>query len=61
MSVTLKEIAKKFGASSSTVSRIINNDQTKPASKETPEKVWALVRVMGLFPNYYAKKLNSNT
>lgn len=61
MSVTLKDIAKKAGVSISTVSRIINNDQNKPASKETAEKVWALVREMGYVPNYYAKKLKSNT
>ena len=61
MSVTLKDIAEKAGVSISTVSRIINNDQNKPASKETIEKVWAIVRELGYVPNYHAKKLKAST
>jgi len=57
MSVTLKDIAKKAGVSISTVSRVINNDQNKPASKETAEKIWNLVREMGYTPNSYARNL----
>ena len=60
MSVTLKDIAQRAGVSISTVSRILNNDQNKPASKETAERVWALVRELGYVPNYHAKKLKSN-
>jgi len=60
MSVTLKDIAEKAGISISTVSRIINNDQKKSASKETAEKVWNLVREMGYIPNYHAKNLKAS-
>lgn len=60
MSITLKDIAEKAGVSISTVSRIINNDQNKPASKETTEKVWRLVNELGYLPNINARNLVKN-
>ena len=57
MSVTLKDIAQKANVSISTVSRIINNDQIKPASKKTSEKVWKIVRELGYVPNVNARNL----
>lgn len=57
MAVTLKDIAKKANVSISTVSRVINNDTTKPASKDTADKIWAIVKEMGYVPNQSARKL----
>ena len=57
MAVTLKDIAQRANLSISTVSRIINNDQTKPASRETQEKVWRIVRELGYVPNQNARRL----
>lgn len=57
MSVTLKEISQKAGVSISTVSRVINDDTSKPASKETQEKVWKIVRELGYVPNKNARNL----
>ena len=39
MKVTLYEIAQKAGVSISTVSRVLNDDKKKPASKATREKI----------------------
>ena len=50
MNVTLKDIARKANVSISTVSRIINDDKTKPASPETAEPVWRIVRELGYIP-----------
>ena len=61
MTVTLKDIAQRAGISISTVSRIVNNDQNKSASKKTTEKVWALVRELGYIPNADARNLIKNT
>jgi len=57
MAVTLKDIARRANLSISTVSRIINNDQKKPASRETQEKVWKIVRELGYVPNENARRL----
>ncbi|NLL71833.1 MAG: LacI family transcriptional regulator [Epulopiscium sp.] len=57
MAVTLKDIAERAGVSISTVSRIINNDPMKRASKETSERVWKIVNEMGYIPNQNARRL----
>jgi DNA-binding LacI/PurR family transcriptional regulator len=60
MNVTLKDIAREAKVSISTVSRIINDDKTKPASPETAENVWRIVRELGYVPNQNARKLVYN-
>ncbi len=57
MSVTLKDIAERAGVSISTVSRVINNDKAKPASKKTADKVWKIVDELGYIPNQNARNL----
>ena len=59
MSVTLKDIAEKAGVSISTVSRVINRDKEKPASQETNDKIWKIVRELGYIPNHNARNLQS--
>ena len=53
MGVTLKDIAEKAGVSISTVSRVINNDQSRPVSDHTSEIVWNYVEELGY--NKYKK------
>jgi DNA-binding LacI/PurR family transcriptional regulator len=55
--MTLKEIATRVGVSISTVSRVINNKDTKSASPEIQEKIWAIVRETGYTPNIAARNL----
>jgi len=47
LTVRLKDIAEKAGVSILTVSRVINDDKSRPVSQETKEKVWRLVKEMG--------------
>lgn len=60
MNVTLKDIAREAKVSISTVSRIINDDKTKPASLKTAERVWRIVRELGYVPNQNARNLVFN-
>lgn len=55
--MTLKEIAQKAGVSISTVSRVINNQNSKAASKEVQDRIWQIVRETGYTPNISAKSL----
>lgn len=55
--MTLKEIAEKAGVSISTVSRVINNSNSKVAGKEVQEKIWKIVRESGYVPNMSARNL----
>lgn len=50
--MTLKDIAREAGVSISTVSRIINGNSTKAASKELQDKIWKIARqaAMRLIP-----------
>lgn len=57
MAVTLKDVALKAGVSISTVSRVINDDKVKPASKKTADKVWRIANEMGYVPNQTARSL----
>lgn len=61
--MTLKDIAERVGVSISTVSRVINNKDTKAASPELQEKIWSVVRETGYTPNTAARnlKLGENT
>ena len=49
--MTLKEIARQANVSVSTVSRVINQKNTKAASPEVQERIWEIVRKSGYTPN----------
>ncbi|MED4224497.1 LacI family DNA-binding transcriptional regulator [Neobacillus cucumis] len=55
--ITLKEIAKLAGVSITTVSRVINQSNTKAASKEVQNKIWEIVRETNYIPNTAARNL----
>ncbi|HIU76154.1 MAG TPA: LacI family DNA-binding transcriptional regulator [Candidatus Pelethocola excrementipullorum] len=55
--MTLKEIAKEANVSISTVSRVINQKNTKAASAEVQERIWEIVRKSGYSPNATARNL----
>lgn len=55
--MTLKEIAEKVGVSASTVSRVINKNDTKCASQSVREKIWDAVTASGYVPNQHAQRL----
>lgn len=57
MKAKLKDVAQAAGVSVSTVSRVINGDREKPASPETVEKIWRIVKDLGYVPNQSAKHL----
>lgn len=57
MTTTLKDIAQRAGVSVSTVSRVLNNDTLKPASKETSDRIWKIILEMNYVPNQTARKL----
>lgn len=54
--MTLKDIAREAGVSISTVSRIINGNSTKAASKELQDKIWK-IDGGGYAPNTSAQTL----
>lgn len=55
--MTLKDIAQEAGVSISTVSRVINNTDSKAASKQVQERIWEIVRKTGYIPNRSAQNL----
>lgn len=55
--MTLKDVAKKAGVSVSTVSRVLNDKDTKAASKEVREKIWDIIRETGYVPDANAQYL----
>lgn len=59
--MTLKDIAQEAGVSISTVSRVINQNNTKAASRETQDHIWEIVRRTGYTPNSMAQKLQRGT
>ena len=59
--MTLKEIAQKANVSISTVSRVINQKNTKAASPEVQERIWEIVRESGYTPNTSARALKMGT
>lgn len=54
---TLKDIAKMADVSISTVSRIVNGNSEKAASKEVQDKIWDIVQKTNYIPNENAQKL----
>ena len=57
--MTLKDIADKVGVSVSTVSRVLNDQETKAASRKVKEQIWRVVREAGYTPNTVARELRS--
>ena len=57
--MTLKEIAKEAGVSISTVSRVLNQPNSKAASPKVQERIWAIVRRSGYVPNPVARELKA--
>lgn len=55
--MTLKDIAVRAGVSVSTVSRILNDKETKAASREVRERVWQIIRETGYVPDRNAQNL----
>ncbi|GHH99954.1 LacI family DNA-binding transcriptional regulator [Neobacillus kokaensis] len=53
----LKDIAEYVGVSISTVSRVIQNDQTRKVNPETKVRVWEAVKELGYVPNQHARNL----
>lgn len=58
MSVTIKEVAKEAGVSTSTVSRVLSNN--KSISDETKKRVMKIVEEMNYKPNFIARGLAQN-
>jgi len=59
--LTLKELAKIAGVSISTVSRVVNKNDSNAASKEVRDKIWDLVHKTGYLPNVSAQSLKSSS
>ena len=58
--LTLKNIAKKVGVSTSTVSRVLNGTPSRiPVSEKTKRKVHKLVKELDYHPDVYARSLRS--
>ena len=55
--MTLKDIAVRAGVSVSTVSRILNDKETKAASREVRERLWQIIRETGYVPDRNAQNL----
>jgi len=56
--ISIKEVAKAAGVSTSTVSRVINNSPS--ISQSTKDKVWAVIKKLNYSPNNIAKALITN-
>jgi len=56
--VSIKEVAKAAGVSTSTVSRVINNSPS--ISQNTKDKVWVEIKRLNYSPNNIAKALITN-
>lgn len=59
--MTLKDVAQMAGVSVSTVSRVINDKETKAASKQVRERIWDIIRETGYVPNANAQYLRKNS
>ncbi|MGN0483143.1 MAG: LacI family DNA-binding transcriptional regulator [Lachnospiraceae bacterium] len=55
--MSIKEIAKKAGVSTATVSRVLNNSEYKCSSQELRERIWKIAREMNYMPNEAARNL----
>lgn len=57
--MTLKELSRLAGVSVSTVSRVVNKNDTNAASDEVRNRIWDLVHETGYVPNSSAQILKS--
>jgi LacI family transcriptional regulator len=58
--ITQRDIAKKIGVSSATVSRVLSNTEASiPISEKTREKILAVAKELGYRPNLFAKSLRT--
>jgi len=55
--VTLKQVASHAGVSFQTVSKVLNHQAQ--VSRETEERIWASIRVLGYRPNQVARSLRA--
>ncbi|QNK40350.1 LacI family DNA-binding transcriptional regulator [Caproicibacter fermentans] len=55
--MTLKNLAQLAGVSISTVSRVVNKNDSSVASKEVRDRIWDLARQTGYVPNRSAQNL----
>ncbi len=54
---TLKDVAEYVGVSISTVSRVVNNDESRSVNTDTRRKIWEAVTLLGYQPNKTAREL----
>ena len=57
MKITIKEVAKRAGVSTATVSHVIN--KTRFVEKETKDKVLRVMKRLDYYPNSAAQSLRS--
>jgi DNA-binding LacI/PurR family transcriptional regulator len=55
--MNIKEVARKAGVSTATVSRIIND--STPVSPDTAARVWKVINALNYYPNTHARALVS--
>lgn len=55
--MTLKELAKRAGVSISTVSRVVNGNDSHAAGEAVRDRIWQLVHETGYIPNASAQSL----
>jgi DNA-binding LacI/PurR family transcriptional regulator len=55
--MNIKQVARKAGVSTATVSRIIND--SAPARPRTADRVWQAIRALNYYPNTHARALVS--
>ena len=58
--VSIKDVAREAGVSTTTVSYVLNSTPTETISEETSKRVLAAVRKLGYVPNLNARSLSSS-
>ncbi|MCI8510576.1 MAG: LacI family transcriptional regulator [Lachnospiraceae bacterium] len=58
--MALKDIASALGISISTVSRVLNTENTSAASQELKRKIWEEAKKQGYMPNQAARQLRES-
>lgn len=59
--MTLKELSLLAGVSVSTISRVVNKNDSHAASEEVRDRIWQLVHETGYVPNSIAQSLKLNS